>query len=382
MGIRAFVAYQNFGIRKLQKALLGGGPGRWEIKPENEHEQFILWGMGKDLERFGVKMFVGDSDELDSANIISTPDRKGAGRAMETKKVTTVEKSRSREAWKEVNRRKLDEYGNETYADPIHHSYPLTVNGKPSRKETMAAWDYINQRKNAAKYTPEDLARVKGRIRRFAKHHFDEDLQDVQKSRTGIRAYVEDTKKDGIRALVKAKKAHRFAFKTDERDPIFIPVNRIRTPYQTEEATNPDKVNENIKKIKAGMSMPPLVVGYDYDLHDGHHRLEAAKKSGHTHVPCIVGGADERRVNAAEKRYRAVWKSRSADERLRRTRDAKGYLTPSERGEARERFGSIQCSIARDKDGYYAYTHRARSKSYPSIAELPKKVVQFISSTA
>ncbi len=119
-----------------------------------------------------------------------------------------VQKSmRTKPAWSEVKRRKEAEYGKEVYADPAHNSYPLTVGGKPSRKETMAAWDYINQRRNAAKYAPEELERVKGRIRRFAKHHFDEDLQDVQKSVSGIRAYIADAQKDGIRALVKARSA-------------------------------------------------------------------------------------------------------------------------------------------------------------------------------
>ncbi len=239
-----------------------------------------------------------------------------------------MDKARSREQWQEVSRDKLNEYGSdETYADPKHHSYPLTKDGEPSRKRTVAAWGYIHQRRNAAKYAPEEAERIKGRIRRFAKRHFDEDLQDVQKSQVGIRQYVTESQKDGIRALIKARKAHRFAYKTDARNPIFIPVNRINTPYQTAGATDPDKVNENIKKIKAGMSMPPLIVGYGSengiaDLHDGHHRLEAAIKSGHTHVPCVVGGMNEQRVKAAEKRYRAVWKSKRVE-----IKDGKGTFS-------------------------------------------------------
>jgi hypothetical protein len=38
-------------------------------------------------------------------------------------------------------------------------------------------------------------------------------------------------------------------------------------------------------------------------------------------------------------------------------------------------------SVGRDKDGFYVFTHRARSKSYPSAADIPKKVVTFIRST-
>ena len=37
--------------------------------------------------------------------------------------------------------------------------------------------------------------------------------------------------------------------------------------------------------------------------------------------------------------------------------------------------------IRKDKDGYYARTHRARSKSYSSKEAIPKKVLAFIEST-
>jgi hypothetical protein len=58
-------------------------------------------------------------------------------------------------------------------------------------------------------------------------------------------------------------------------------------------------------------------------------------------------------------------------------------LTPAERSRARERFGEIQCSIFKDKNGeYFATTHRCRSKSYPSLEKLPKKAVKFVSSTS
>lgn len=57
------------------------------------------------------------------------------------------------------------------------------------------------------------------------------------------------------------------------------------------------------------------------------------------------------------------------------------YLNPQEKTKAKEKFGDVGCTLAKDKQGYYAYTHRARSKSYPSIEKLPKKVVQFIDST-
>ena len=57
-------------------------------------------------------------------------------------------------------------------------------------------------------------------------------------------------------------------------------------------------------------------------------------------------------------------------------------LTIEERKEVKNKFGGdLECSFAKDKNGYYCYTHRARSKSYDSISKIPKKDVDFIGST-
>ena len=57
-------------------------------------------------------------------------------------------------------------------------------------------------------------------------------------------------------------------------------------------------------------------------------------------------------------------------------------LTPSEREEVKSKFGKdLECSFKKDEDGYYCYTHRARSKSYPSISKIPKSKVEYIGST-
>lgn len=39
------------------------------------------------------------------------------------------------------------------------------------------------------------------------------------------------------------------------------------------------------------------------------------------------------------------------------------------------------CSVGKDKDGYFVYTHRARSKSYASKDKIPVKDLKFIDST-
>lgn len=101
----------------------------------------------------------------------------------------------------------------------------------------------------------------------------------------------------------------RFAYYTNAEDPIYIPVNRLKTPYQTERAIDEAKVAAIKKEILKGRKLDPLVIGYDFDLHDGHHRWVAAQELGHTHVPCIVGGTDEQKVKRAEEFYRSMFKS-------------------------------------------------------------------------
>ena len=57
-------------------------------------------------------------------------------------------------------------------------------------------------------------------------------------------------------------------------------------------------------------------------------------------------------------------------------------MSPDERKEVKEKFGDdVECSFAKDEDGYFCYTHRARSKSYPSVDKIPKSRVEFVEST-
>jgi hypothetical protein len=63
-------------------------------------------------------------------------------------------------------------------------------------------------------------------------------------------------------------------------------------------------------------------------------------------------------------------------------KNKKEYLTPQEMAQVKARFQDIQCTFAKDDEGYYCYTHRARSKSYPSIDKIPKNKVDFINSTS
>ncbi len=66
----------------------------------------------------------------------------------------------------------------------------------------------------------------------------------------------------------------------------------------------------------------------------------------------------------------------------RKHKNDKQPLTTEEREEVKKRFGDTECSFFKDDQGYYCTTHRARCKSYPSIAKIPQNKVDFISSTS
>ncbi len=78
----------------------------------------------------------------------------------------------------------------------------------------------------------------------------------------------------------------------------------------------------------------------------------------------------------------SVFFFRESKEAYEKLKKAKESLNPSERAEVKKKFGDTACSFAKDKDGYYCFTHRCRSKSYPSIAKIPKSKVDFVCSTA
>jgi hypothetical protein len=63
---------------------------------------------------------------------------------------------------------KAGKYGSQDdagYADEKNKKYPLKNGGKDDEERIRAAWSYINQEKNAAEYSPEELSAVKDKIR-------------------------------------------------------------------------------------------------------------------------------------------------------------------------------------------------------------------------
>lgn len=118
---------------------------------------------------------------------------------------------------------------------------------------------------------------------------------------------------DAVVSGITERSAYAIDHETDPSEVIYIPVNRLKMVYQTEEATNWDKVRENMEKMTQGVGLKPVEIGYDDDVHDGHHRWIASKEKDYTHVPCIVKGKDEAERREAIAKYRVLWKSIIAD---------------------------------------------------------------------
>ena len=57
-------------------------------------------------------------------------------------------------------------YGDVEFADPTNKKYPIDTPG-----HVHAAWRYIQQEDNAAKYDKDEVEAIKGRIERAAKQH-------------------------------------------------------------------------------------------------------------------------------------------------------------------------------------------------------------------
>ena len=57
-------------------------------------------------------------------------------------------------------------YGDVEFADPANNKYPINT-----AEHVRAAWRYINQEDNAAKYDRDEVRLIKERIKRAAKKH-------------------------------------------------------------------------------------------------------------------------------------------------------------------------------------------------------------------
>ena len=87
----------------------------------------------------------------------------------------------------------------------------------------------------------------------------------------------------------------------------FIPINRLKAPYQSDKALDFGLVYDKVRDMTAGTNISPIAIGYDHDILDGHHRVAASQIMQYTHVPCFCMGNNELAVENAKARYRDLW---------------------------------------------------------------------------
>ena len=151
-----------------------------------------------------------------------------------------------------------------------------------------------------------------------------ENLRDELRATKSESLYLDLQKADNSHL---PKDAERFSYNcTENYNIIYIPVNRLKEVYQTDEALDSSTINRKAKEMKDGKPMPPISIGYDYDIHDGHHTWNAAMKNGYTHVPCKVVGTDPDKVKGAIAKYKKVWKSEKVDAHLFSEQELKDIL--------------------------------------------------------
>ena len=59
-----------------------------------------------------------------------------------------------------------EKYGDVQFADLTNNKYPIDT-----PEHVRAAWSYINQKSNAAKYDDDEVETIKNRIKRASKQH-------------------------------------------------------------------------------------------------------------------------------------------------------------------------------------------------------------------
>lgn len=93
-------------------------------------------------------------------------------------------------------------YGEVTYADPGYQKDKVKRYPLDSADHCRAAWSYINMPKNAAQYSSEHLAAIKGRIKAAAKRFGIEISDDTKESRSDVNRPAEiETREADVTAV-------------------------------------------------------------------------------------------------------------------------------------------------------------------------------------
>lgn len=86
----------------------------------------------------------------------------------------------------------------------------------------------------------------------------------------------------------------------------------------------------------------------------------------------VVIGAIKKRIRGEDRLIKRARRARSKAKK-------RGFEPVTKPGGLKDRLEGV--SLGQDKNGYFVYTHRARSKSYEMPGKIPLKKIQFIRST-
>lgn len=215
-------------------------------------------------------------------------------------------------------------------------------------------------------------AQLSGGLKKMAKHY-----DDSLKSRFSREAdrqkciiyVVTNTLKDEHKTEIHRVKALIAAYYED--------INNPNTPVRVKR-----QLREDVKEVEA------ILDSYMHDFSEFQNRInkiindEIDKAQGvpkEDNPPAKKDAAKDKDKPREEKKGEPIKESTEFFE----SKKTKKPLTPAERAEVKKRFGNEPgCSFAKDKDGYFCYTHRCRSDSYSSIKDIPEEKYKFVCSTS
>jgi hypothetical protein len=109
------------------------------------------------------KGFLGISDDFAGVDVSGNR----CGRREKTRRKIMSTKATKIDKREDVNPESGEgKYGDVQFADPTNKKYPIDT-----PEHVRAAWSYINQKDNAAKYDAGEVETIKSRIKRAAKKH-------------------------------------------------------------------------------------------------------------------------------------------------------------------------------------------------------------------
>lgn len=222
-------------------------------------------------------------------------------------------------------------YGDVEYADPGYQAdkkkrYPLDTDA-----HVTAAWGYINQKDNAGKYTPEQLAKIKSKIKAAMKKHGhqvedDDDSKAKSTSSSGRQPEAQDAASRGDagpqgRSAGNDRSVHEGGTTMPEQT---MSVEE-RTARQAEIRRRIEEINNQY----AGAELPPDLKREWDDLFAEHDRHDRAVKAQNARSEALARLAADQDGGISGTDPDSGYASQAAADQGRSAPVANGYGTPA-----------------------------------------------------